>query len=131
MGRSLGLAVVASLLLFQLPIAPAWASAAQDPQARIERLLRATPLVGIADIADHVEHVRAVAGIDHVGIGADYDGIAFTVDGLEDVASYPRLFEELARRGWSDADLKKLAGENFLRVLDAADAHAARHRPAS
>lgn len=84
------------------------------------------PLVAIADIANHIEHIRDVAGIDHVGIGGDFDGTAFTVKGLEDVSTYPRLFEELAKRGWSDADLKKLAGENFLRALDAADAFAQR-----
>lgn len=83
------------------------------------------PEVGVSDIADHVEHVRDVAGIDHVGIGADFDGISFTVTGLEDVSTYPRLLGELMRRGWSDADLGKLAGANFLRVLDHADAAAA------
>ncbi len=84
------------------------------------------PTVTIADVADHIEHIRDVAGIDHVGLGSDFDGINFTVKGLEDVSTFPRLLEELARRGWSDADLKKLAGENFLRVLDAADARARR-----
>lgn len=79
------------------------------------------PPVGIGDVADHIEHIRDVAGIDHVGIGADFDGIPFTVQGLEDVSGYPRLFEELARRGWSDEALRKLAGGNFLRVLDMAD----------
>ncbi len=89
------------------------------------------PVVTVADVADHVEHIRDVAGIDHVGIGGDFDGIDYTIQKLEDVSTYPRLFEELARRGWSDADLRKLAGENFLRVLDAADAFAARARPVS
>lgn len=88
------------------------------------------PTVTTADIADHIEHLRDVAGIDHVGIAGDFDGIAFTIEGLEDVSTYPRLFEELVRRGWSDADLAKLAGENFLRVLDAADA-VARRAPAA
>lgn len=82
---------------------------------------------GLAAVADHIEHIRDVAGIDHVGIGGDFDGITYTVRGLEDVAGYPRLFAELSRRGWSDGDLRKLAGENFLRVLDAADVAA---RPA-
>ncbi len=80
------------------------------------------PPVTVADVADHVEHARDIAGIDHVGIGSDFDGIDFAVTGLEDVSTFPALLEELARRGWSDADLRKLAGENFLRVLDAADA---------
>lgn len=86
---------------------------------------------GIAAVADHVEHIRDVAGIDHVGIGGDFDGIDYTVRGLEDVSAYPRLFAELSRRGWSDADLRKLAGGNFLRVLDAADAAAALNRSGS
>ena len=80
------------------------------------------PPVIVADVADHIEHVRDVAGIDHVGFGSDFDGIDFTVTGLEDVSKFPNLLKELARRGWSDADLRKVAGENFLRVLDAADA---------
>ena len=84
------------------------------------------PVVTIADVADHIEHVRDVAGIDHVGLGSDFDGIEFTVTGLEDVSTFPALLEELAQRGWSDEDLKKVAGENFLRVLDAADARARR-----
>ena len=83
------------------------------------------PAVTVADVANHVEHVRDVAGIDHVGFGSDFDGIDFTVTGLEDVSKFPNLLKELARRGWSDADLRKVAGENFLRVLDAADAVAA------
>jgi membrane dipeptidase len=69
----------------------------------------------------HIEHVRKVAGIDHVGIGSDYDGITSTPEGMEDVSSYPKLFAELARRGWSDEDLRKLAGENVLRVMRRAE----------
>ncbi|MEO8161616.1 MAG: dipeptidase [Arenimonas sp.] len=80
------------------------------------------PLVTIADVANHIEHVRDLAGIDHVGLGSDFDGIDMTVTGLEDVSKFPALLEELARRGWSDEDIAKVAGENFLRVLDAADA---------
>ncbi len=71
----------------------------------------------IGDVADHIEHVRRVAGVDHVGIGSDFDGITSTPVGLEDVSTFPALFAELSRRGWSDEDLKKLAGENLLRVL--------------
>ena len=71
----------------------------------------------IAQVADHIEHVRDVAGVDHVGIGGDYWGMRDGPLGLEDVSGYPRLFAELIQRGWSDADLRKLAGENMLRVM--------------
>ncbi|MEO6114190.1 MAG: dipeptidase [Sphingomicrobium sp.] len=83
------------------------------------------PLVTVTEVADHVEHVAKVAGHDHVGIGADLDGIPYTPAGLEGVETYPRLFAELIRRGWSDADLAKLAGGNFLRALRHAEAVAA------
>jgi membrane dipeptidase len=92
------------------------------------------PKAIIADVADHIEHVRKVAGVDHVGIGSDFDGITENVVGLEDVSTFPALLAELARRGWSDADLRKLAGENVLRVLKRAEVVAAklrRERPAS
>jgi membrane dipeptidase len=75
------------------------------------------PPCTVADVADHVEHVREVAGVDCVGLGGDFDGIASTPDGLDDVAAYPRLLAELARRGWSDGDLAKLTWFNALRVL--------------
>lgn len=84
------------------------------------------PKAALAQVADHIEHVRRVAGIDHVGIGSDFDGITDTPTGLEDVSKFPALFAELARRGWSDADLRKLAGENVLRALERAEAAAAR-----
>jgi membrane dipeptidase len=74
------------------------------------------PRVTVAQVADHVEHVRDVAGVDHVGIGGDFDGAFGFPEGLGDVSGYPNLFAELVRRGWSDADLAKLASENFLRV---------------
>jgi membrane dipeptidase len=81
------------------------------------RAANPSPRATLAQVADHIDHVRRVAGVDHVGIGGDFDGISETVVGLEDVSTYPALFAELARRGWSDADLRKLAGENALRVL--------------
>ena len=80
------------------------------------------PHATVKDVADVIEHVRDVAGVDHVGIGADYDGITTTPDGLPDVSSYPVIFAELIRRGWSDADLAKLAGQNVLRVFHQAEA---------
>jgi membrane dipeptidase len=84
-----------------------------------------SPRATLADVADHIEHVRNVAGADHVGIGADYDGITTVPVGLEDVATYPALFAELIRRGWSDEDLGKLASGNMLRVMRDAE-HVAR-----
>ena len=84
------------------------------------------PHVTIRDVADHIDHVRQVAGVDHVGIGSDFDGITETVEGLEDVTTFPALFAELARRGWKEAELRKLAGENVLRVLTQAERVAAR-----
>ena len=81
------------------------------------------PVVPLAVVADHIEHIVKVAGIDHVGIGSDFDGLGKDVPvGLEDVSRYPDLLAELMRRGWSDADVAKLAGGNVLRVLDEAEA---------
>jgi membrane dipeptidase len=80
------------------------------------------PGVTLAMVADHIEHIAKVAGVDHVGIGSDYDGVGKDLPaGLEDVSTYPALLAELMRRGWSDADVAKLAGGNVLRVMDAAD----------
>jgi membrane dipeptidase len=80
----------------------------------------------LAEVANHVEHVRDIAGVDHVGIGSDYDGIDGTSpQGLEGVETYPALFKELARRGWSDQDLAKLSGGNVLRVMEQAERVAA------
>lgn len=84
------------------------------------------PHATVAQLADHVEHVRDVAGVDHVGIGSDYDGVSYLPDGMGGVDGYPLLFVELARRGWSDADLAKLAGANLLRALRQAERVAAR-----
>jgi membrane dipeptidase len=91
---------------------------------RIKKEYRAShplPRVTIAQVADHVEHVRTVAGIDHVGLGGDYDGNDEWPVGMEDVSAYPRLFAELARRGWTDEELGKLASGNILRVMRQAE----------
>ena len=88
----------------------AWIAAHPEPKATV------------AQVADHVEHVAKVAGYDHVGIGGDLDGIPDTPEGLTGVQDYPNLFAELIHRGWSDANLAKLAGGNILRVLRQAGA---------
>ena len=79
------------------------------------------PRATLSQVADHIEHIRRVAGADHVGIGGDFDGIDAVVQGLEDVSTYPALFAELSRRGWTELDMRKLAGENVLRVMDRAE----------
>jgi membrane dipeptidase len=90
-------------------------------------VLHPEPRATLADVADHIEHVRDVAGIDHVGIGADFFGEpAWMAAGLEDVSSYPALFAELLRRGWKEEDLAKLARGNVLRVLRGAEQAAVR-----
>ena len=100
---------------------------AQLRQMRAQfRAAHPMPKATIADVVAHIEHIRDVAGVDHVGIGGDFDGIDETPVGLEDVSTYPALFAELIRRGWSDADLKKLAGQNVIRVLRTAEQVAAR-----
>jgi membrane dipeptidase len=117
--------------------APVWAeyekrtAGLADPAARArvyEELARsfAKPVVTIAQLADHFDHVRKVAGVDHVGIGGDYDGNTDWPAGLEDVSRYPYLFAELIRRGWSDAELRQVAGGNVLRAMRAAEAAAQR-----
>jgi membrane dipeptidase len=83
------------------------------------------PEVGIKDVADHIQHLVKLAGIDHVGIGGDLDGIDSTPTGLEGVETYPALIAELLRRGLSEADCEKIAGGNLLRVLEAAEKVAA------
>jgi membrane dipeptidase len=80
------------------------------------------PPVTVSDVADHVDHARAIAGVGHIGLGGDYDGTPSLPDDLRDVSRYPVLAEELVRRGWSDGDLRALAGGNVLRVLEATDA---------
>ncbi|HWP03783.1 MAG TPA: dipeptidase [Gemmatimonadaceae bacterium] len=80
------------------------------------------PRATLSDVADHIEHVRRVAGVDHVGIGSDFDGTGNELPvGLEDVSRFPALLAELSRRGWTEADLEKLAGENVLRVMARAE----------
>ena len=81
-----------------------------------------TPTASISDVADHIDHVRRVAGIDHVGLGGDFDGVDSLPVGLGGVDTYPALLAELMKRGWTEADIRKLAGENMLRVMRAVEA---------
>jgi membrane dipeptidase len=79
------------------------------------------PAATVSDVADHIDHVRDVAGIDHIGIGSDFDGAPTMPEGLEDVSCYPALFEELSSRGYRDEGLSKIAGRNVLRVMREAE----------
>ncbi len=94
----------------------------EAPHALPEEAPRAT----LEDVADHIDHVRGVAGVDHVGIGSDFDGFPSSPIGLEDVSTFPALFAELSRRGWTEEELRKLAGENLLRAWREAEAVARR-----
>jgi membrane dipeptidase len=97
---------------------------AYDPFLARRRRALGSPVATIDDVVAHCEHVREVAGIDHIGLGGDYDGVDVLPSGLEDVSGYPRLLAALADRGWSDGDLVALAGGNALRVLAAAEVRA-------
>jgi membrane dipeptidase len=84
------------------------------------------PTASLSQVADHIEHVAKVAGIEHVGIGGDFDGTPDLPVGLEDVSRYPGLFSELSSRGWTEGDCQALAGGNILRVMREAEAYATR-----
>jgi membrane dipeptidase len=84
------------------------------------------PKATLSMVADHIDHIRTVAGIDHIGIGGDFDGIESVVEGLGDVSTYPALFAELLKRGYSEGDVQKIAGRNVLRVMRGAEAVAQR-----
>lgn len=134
-----GIAMATFVPKFVLPAAVEWTLAADqnlrahglhhlDTTAQAMRIhadfeaAHPRPMATVATIADHLDHMRDVAGIDHVGVGGDYDGTAFLPQGLQDVAGYPNLIAELLGRGWSAADLAKLTWQNAVRVLrDAED----------
>jgi len=84
------------------------------------------PVVTVKHMADHFDYVKKLIGVDHIGMAGDYDGISFTIQGLEDVSTYPHLLTELARRGWTESELRKITGENFLRVFEQVEKVAAR-----
>ncbi|MFE0457072.1 dipeptidase [Streptomyces sp. NPDC058914] len=133
-----GIAMVTFVPKFVLQAAVDWTAAADanlrahgfhhlDTTAEAMKVHRAfeerhpRPTATVATVADHLDHMREVAGIDHLGIGGDYDGTAFTPEGLDDVSGYPNLIAELLDRGWSRADLTKLTWKNAVRVLGAAE----------
>lgn len=101
----------------------AFPSDAAAARAGVDKWTAANPAprATISDVADHVDHIRKIAGIDHIGIGGDFDGITQTVQDLDNVSTYPRLTAELLRRGYSDADIKKILGQNILRIMRAAE----------
>ena len=122
-----------------------WSAEHDAAEARFKALNRGSPVAAkaalvvwdkdhpmprgsVANVADHIDYIAKRIGADHVGLGGDIDGIEVAVAGLEDVSKYPALFTELARRGWSQTDLEKLASRNLLRVLKAAEAYATAHR---
>lgn len=101
-----------------------------NPQAVTDGLAAWTaanpiPHAGIADVVAHIQHVRDVAGIDHVGLGGDFDGVDALPDGITGVDAYPRILAALMANGWTEADIRKLAGENVLRTMRAVEAVAA------
>ncbi|MGD6745062.1 dipeptidase [Streptomyces sp. BH106] len=129
-----GVAMATFVPKFVLQAAVDWTAAADDnlrshgfhhldtsPEAmKLHRAFeeaRPRPIATVPTVADHLDHMREVAGVDHIGIGGDYDGTAFTPDGLDDVSGYPNLIAELVDRGWSRADLSKLTWRNAVRVL--------------
>jgi membrane dipeptidase len=103
-------------------------SDATDPKVVLANWDRENPAprATIADAADHIDHIRKVAGIDHIGLGGDFDGISSVVQGLEDVSTYPALTAELLRRGYKDDEIKKILGLNVLRVMRAVEKISAR-----
>ncbi|MGP4050324.1 dipeptidase [Streptomyces sp. 2A115] len=133
-----GVAMVTFVPKFVLQAAVDWTAAADEnmrehgvhhlattPEAmKVHRLFEESnprPVATVSTVADHLDHMREVAGVDHIGIGGDYDGTAFTPDGLSDVSGYPNLIAELLHRGWSTTDLAKLTWQNAVRVLGAAE----------
>lgn len=87
----------------------------------VQREMEAMKRPSYIDVVDHIDHAVSVMGIDHVGVGSDFDGITVAPEGLENVSKMPVLWEEMRRRGYSPADIEKVAGANFLRVLEAAE----------
>jgi membrane dipeptidase len=133
-----GVVMVTFVPGFLSPKVAAWSKLQTDETARLQQQFpndeaarkagleawtkaNPAPRATVADAADHVDHIRKVAGIDHIGLGGDFDGITSVPDGLEDVSKYPMLTAELLRRGYKDDEIKKILGLNVLRVMRAAE----------
>jgi membrane dipeptidase len=133
-----GVVMVTFVPGFLSPKVAAWGKLQTEETARLEKQLpgneaarkagleswtRANPAprATVADAADHIDHIRKVAGIDHIGLGGDFDGITSVPEGLEDVSKYPALTAELLRRDYKNEDIKKILGLNVLRVMRAAE----------
>ena len=140
-----GIVMAVALPAYISEAARSWQADRKGEQARLETLwpgqadavaaglaswdqAHPEPQVTIGQLADHIDHIRKIAGIDHIGLGGDYDGMPHGPAGMDDVAGYPALFVELARRGYAQADLEKIASRNILRVMRAAELYAAAHR---
>lgn len=144
-GAQGGIVMVNFYPVYVVEAARQWSASRDAEDARLKALYRGEPDAAKAamaawakanpmprgsvnDVADHLVHIAGLIGVDHVGLGGDMDGVESTVTGLDDVSMYPALFVELARRGWSQADLEKLSNRNMMRVLKAAEGYAAAHR---
>src|SRR5690606_9310455 len=92
-----------------------------EAYAYFTRLRSENPVGTVQDVADHIDHVVNLVGVDHVGLGSDFDGVFALPEGLQDVSQYPNLIAELLRRGYSDADIEKILGGNALRVWEAVE----------
>ena len=138
-----GIVMVTFVPSFVSPPVAAWSATQDAEEARLAKQFATDPAgqksalaswtarnpaprATLKDVADHIDHIRKVAGIDHIGLGGDFDGIESVPDGLEDVSTYPALVAELFRRGYTDADVRKIAGLNILRVMRAAERVSAR-----
>ena len=140
-----GIVMVTAVRGFVSPAAREWNAAKAGEEARLKSLdpgspdtvkagveawvaANPEPAVPLGQLADHVDHIAKRIGVEYVGIGGDFDGTSELPQGFDDVADYPVLFAELARRGYSQADLEKIASRNMMRVMKAAEAYAAAHR---
>ena len=139
-----GIVMVTAVSGFLSPAARDWNAAKAGEEARLKSLnpgspdsveagveawvaANPKPAVSLGHLADHIDHIARRIGVEHVGIGGDFDGTSELPQGFDDVADYPALFAELARRGYSQADLEKISSRNMMRVMKAAEAYAAAH----